>query len=279
MAEVQRELPQSPFRLRFARQGEVLRAEVAGESTLENTIAYWQAIVSEVRRERPRGLLLVDELHGTQLGDAQWRQLVEAIRGRGMEGVRIAHVKPQGLQKLEYCELHAREAGFDARVFDQEYAAELWLRYGDRRDAGRDVAGERAALQAVNDEEKPAREVVFRREADCLVADVSGWIDDVESLIGLFHRCAAQLRAARRDKLLVLDQTRGVVPPEAEMRRLLSALEGTGLGAVRIAWVDVRGTAVGRIETAEILGREQGYDVHVFDNEQRARIWLNYGGY
>jgi hypothetical protein len=32
-------------------------------------------------------------------------------------------------------------------------------------------------------------------------------------------------------------------------------------------------------ETAEILGREQGYDVHVFDNEQRARIWLNYGGY
>ena len=87
---MQRELPQSPFRLRFVRQDEVLRAEVAGESSLENTIAYWQAIVAEVRRERPRGLLLVDELHGTPLGDAQWRQLVEAIRSRGMEGVRIA---------------------------------------------------------------------------------------------------------------------------------------------------------------------------------------------
>jgi hypothetical protein len=274
---VQRELPQSPFRLRFVRQDEVLRAEVAGESSLENTIAYWQAIVAEVRRERPRGLLLVDELHGTPLGDAQWRQLVEAIRSRGMEGVRIAHVKPQGLQKLEYCELHAREAGFEARVFDQEYAAELWLRYGDRRDAERAVADERGALQAVNDGGSAACEAVFRREGDCLVADVAGWIDGVDALIGLFRRCAAQLRAARRDKLLVLDQTRGVVPPEAEMRRLLAALEGTGLGEVRIAWVDVRGTAIGRIEVAEILGRERGYDVSVFDNEQRARIWLNYG--
>ena len=26
-----------------------------------------------------------------------------------------------------------------------------------------------------------------------------------------------------------------------------------------------------------LLGRERGYDVSVFDNEQRARIWLNYG--
>lgn len=274
-----RELPQSPFHLRFSRQGDVLRAEAAGESSLENTIACWQAIVSEVRRERPRGLLLVDELHGTPLGEPQWRQLVEAMRGRGLEGVRIAHVKPQGLQKLEYCELHAREAGLDARVFDQEYPAELWLRYGDRRSAGRAVVGERAAWKAGNDEARPACETTFRREADCLVADVAGWIDDVESLIVLFRRCAAQLRNTGRDKLLVLDHTRGVVPPEPEMRRMVAALAGTGLGDVRIAWVDMRGTAVGRIETAEILGREQGYDVHVFDNEQRARIWLNYGEY
>ena len=276
---MQRELPQSPFRLRLMRQGDVLRAEVAGESSLENTIAYWQAIVADVRRERPRGLLLVDELHGAQLGEPQWRQLVEAIRGRGLEGVRIAHVKPQGLQKLEYCELHAREAGLDARVFDQEHAADLWLRYGDRRDGGRSVADLPGARQALDDPDKPGFEAVFRRESDCLVAEVAGWIDDVDAIIGLFRRCAAQLRATGRDRLLVLDHTRGVVPPEPEMRRLIAALADSGLGGVRIAWVDVRGTAVGRIETAEILGREQGYDVHVFDNEQRARIWLIYGEY
>jgi hypothetical protein len=271
------EFPRSSFRLRFTRQGDVLRAEVAGESSLENTIAYWQAIVSEVRKERPHGLLLVDELHGTPLGEAQWRQLVEAMRGRGMEGVRIAHVKPQGLQELEYCELHAREAGFEAHVFDQEYAAELWLRYGDRRGAERFVAGDSARSEPGDDADQAGCEVAFRREADWLVADVNGWIDGVDAIIDLFRRCATELRATPRGKLLVLDQTRGVVPPEPEMRRLLASLEGSGLGDVRIAWVDVRGTAVGRIETAEILGREQGYDVHVFDNEQRARIWLDYG--
>jgi hypothetical protein len=162
-------------------------------------------------------------------------------------------------------------------VFDQEYAAELWLRYGDRRDADRSVAGGNAGSQATGDAERAGCEVAFRREPGWLVADVTGWIDDVETIIRLFRRCAAELRTTRRGKLLVLDQTRGVVPPEPEMRRLLASLEGSGLGDVRIAWVDVRGTAVGRIETAEILGREQGYDVHVFDNEQRARIWLDYG--
>ena len=124
---------------------------------------------------------------------------------------------------------------------------------------------------------EPAYRIVFRVEPACVVADVTGWIDGVEAAIEMFRRSAEALRAARRDKLLVLDQTRGVVPPEAEMRRLLAALEGGGLGGVRIAYIDVRGTAVGRMEVAEILGRERGYDVHVFDNEQRGRIWLDYG--
>lgn len=267
------ELPESPFLLRFGRRGDVLRVEVAGESSFENTIAYWQAIVSEVRRERPRGMMLIDELHGTPLAGAQWRQLVESMRGRGLEGIRIAHVKPQGLQALEYCELHAREVGFDARAFDRERAAEFWLLYGDRDDADRPAANDGAAPRPAGDQFG----LVFRREADFLLADVSGWIGDVESIIGLFLRCATELREARSRKLLVLDHTRGVVPPEAEMRRLLAALEGSDIKAARIAYVDVRGTAVGRIEVAEILGRERGYDVSVFDNEQRARIWLNYG--
>jgi hypothetical protein len=124
--------------------------------------------------------------------------------------------------------------------------------------------------------DEPAYRIDFRIEPGCLVAEVSGWIDGVEPAIDLFRRSAGALRAARRDKLLVLDQTRGVVPPEPEMRRLLEALEGGGLVGVRIAYVDVRGTAVGRMEVAEILGRERGYDVHVFDNQPRPRIWLDY---
>jgi hypothetical protein len=36
------------------------------------------------------------------------------------------------LQGSEYCEIFAREAGFDARVFSNEATAELWLRYGSQ---------------------------------------------------------------------------------------------------------------------------------------------------
>jgi len=265
-----------PFQLRFARHDDMLRAEVVGESTLENTLAYWQAIVSEVRREPQRCLLLIDELRGVPLGEAQWQRLVEVMRGSGLEGVRIAHVKPRGLQKLEYCELYAREAGFDAHVFDEELAAKFWLRYGDHVSAEWS-AGEGPASPTVGETAKPGFDVAFHQEADTVVADASGWIDGVEAIIDLFQRCASQLRRARSRKVLVLDHTRGVVPPEAEMRRLIFALEGSGVEAVRVAYVDVRGTAVGRIEVAEILGRERGYECRVFDNPQRARIWLEYG--
>lgn len=124
-------MPAAALLLRFERKWDALWVQVAGEGTLGNTMSYWQAILDEILRDRPRGgLLLVDELEGVPLTEAQWRELVAAMRGRGLEGLRIAHVKPRGLEKLEYCEMYARDAGLDARAFDHERAAEIWLRYG-----------------------------------------------------------------------------------------------------------------------------------------------------
>lgn len=117
--------------IRFARLHGILRVEVEGESTLENTIAYWKAIEDEVRRAPVPAILLVDNLRGQALTADDWQRLVEALAGHGLENVRIAHVRPRGLQQIEYCELFAREAGFQARVFDTEVAAHLWLRYGE----------------------------------------------------------------------------------------------------------------------------------------------------
>ena len=39
-----------------------LRVHVIGESTLDNTIAYWQAILGEVEKAPAAQLLLIDEL-------------------------------------------------------------------------------------------------------------------------------------------------------------------------------------------------------------------------
>ncbi len=123
-----------------------------------------------------------------------------------------------------------------------------------------------------------AFEIAFRAESNCLVADVAGWIDGIDALIAMFMRIGAELHRTHCTRLLVLDHTRGVVPSENEMKRLMTAVEGHGFAEVRVAYVDTRGTAVSRMEVGEILGREHGYECRVFDNEQRGRIWLNYFG-
>lgn len=107
-----------------------LRAHVTGDNTLANTIAYWTRILREVR-DRPRPVLLVDELLGPPLTPDDWHVLVGSMAGSALRNVRIAHVKPRGLEALEFCELHAKDAGFDARVFVDEAEAVRWLRYGE----------------------------------------------------------------------------------------------------------------------------------------------------
>ncbi|MBF6025274.1 hypothetical protein [Lysobacter niastensis] len=110
-----------------------LRVEVDGEGTLANTIAYWELIVDHVRRHEAKFVLLIDRMTGPALTAEQWRALVQAMEGQGLEGVRIAHVKPHGLQEVEYCEIYALEAGIDAMVFEDEHLGDLWLRHPEHR--------------------------------------------------------------------------------------------------------------------------------------------------
>jgi uncharacterized radical SAM superfamily Fe-S cluster-containing enzyme len=120
----------SAITIAFTADGSVLRAAVRGEGSYAKTLDCWRRLAAELRERRPQGLLLVDETNGEPMSGEEWQALVRAMSGEGLERVRIAHVKPFGLQRIEYCELHAREAGYDARVFTNEKEASLWLRYG-----------------------------------------------------------------------------------------------------------------------------------------------------
>lgn len=107
----------------------LLRVEVDGRETLANTVAYWQAICVQIRAGDVRSLLLVDTLHGgTPLSEQDWLELVVRMEGTGLERVRIAHVKPLGLNQVEFCEIYARDAGIDARVFLHADDAMAWLK-------------------------------------------------------------------------------------------------------------------------------------------------------
>lgn len=114
-------------------------------------------------------------------------------------------------------------------------------------------------------------------ESSGLVAHLTGRIETVEVLIEIFLAIGAEVRRTGVRQVLVIDHTFGVVPPEEQLRKLVSAMEGQGFAEVRVAYVDARGTAISRMEVGEIIGREHGYECRVFDNESRARIWLHYG--
>jgi hypothetical protein len=127
------------------------------------------------------------------------------------------------------------------------------------------------------DPQTPGFQLTLITESNGLVANVTGWIDTVDALIALFIKIGAELQRTGLRKLLVIDHTFGVVPPEEQLRKLFASVEGQGFSRVRVAYVDARGTAVSRMEVGEIMGREHGYECRVFDNEVRARIWLHYG--
>ena len=123
-------MTQTSFDIAFSAHPVGLKAEVRGEGSLENTLAYWRAIVMELTTRPAPALLLIDEMHGDPLPEQDWQQLVETIKGTCLDQLRIAHVKPLGLQSVEFCELFALEAGLRARVFSNEDEAINWLRYG-----------------------------------------------------------------------------------------------------------------------------------------------------
>lgn len=127
----------SSFRIGYRREGGLLRAHVTGTNgSLETTLAYWSELAGEVRREPPRALLVVDDMEGDPPPPEQIAQFVQAMVGQGFEGVRVAYVEAHANQipEVEVGEILAREVGFDARVFGNEDAARIWLRYGNHDD-------------------------------------------------------------------------------------------------------------------------------------------------
>lgn len=107
----------------------LLHVHVRGRNTFAHTMQYWHAIADEVELQPAQALLLVDELVGPGLTAAEWLYLVREV-GPRLGRLRIAHVKPHGLDTVEYCVLSAMGAGLDARVFEDARMASLWLRYG-----------------------------------------------------------------------------------------------------------------------------------------------------
>lgn len=244
-----------------------LHARVFGFGGFEETVASWREILVEVRKRNPAALLLIDELHGNPLTGPQWHALVEAMRGQGLEQTRIAHVKPAGRNSIEFCELFARGIGIDARVFEDEEAAVLWLEYEGKD--GFAVVGRR-----------DYGELSISRDLDLpgiLRVQISGRSGDAVSILRAWQEVLDSVRKTGKLQLLAVLDMHGDTLPERELTAVVTRLAGLAPKGLRIALLEMHGNRQHYDERATLLAMERGFNVAVFADEASALPWLRYG--
>lgn len=245
-----------------------LRVRVRGEETYEATLAYWREIARVAHVDRARRVLLVDELRGTPLTEAQWLQLVLSMAEEGISHLRIAHVKPPGVHEVEYCEVFARDAGIDARVFPDEPAANAWLAEDRGRD--RDPAPEASGFG-------PVRFEIDRSVPGVFVARVAGQGGDADAAARRWRHFISTARANRKTRLMVARDLDGPVLSEAGLARMIGQLSDLDLDGLRIALVQPRLDRQRIDEIGALMAMELGGVVSVFEDEPSALIWLRHG--
>lgn len=117
----------------------------------------------------------------------------------------------------------------------------------------------------------------YRREGGVLRAHAVGVNGSLENTLSFWNELAAEVRRSPPRALLVVDDMEGDPPPPEQLAQFVQAMVGMGFEGVRVAYVEAHAHQLAEVEHAEILAREIGFDARVFDNEARARIWLDYG--
>ena len=124
------------YRLELEYEAPLLRARVTGglDTSLSVSREYWLRILQEVRVCGASQLLVLDGMQGEVMDDEDLRRFFDAIEGKGLDQVRLAYVEGRADQipRVEYAELLARERGYEARIFNNENDAVVWLRHGER---------------------------------------------------------------------------------------------------------------------------------------------------
>jgi len=115
-------------------------------------------------------------------------------------------------------------------------------------------------------------------EAPLLRARVIGGHDtSLEVTRAYWLRILDEVRRHGASELLVLDGMQGEVMGDEDLRRFFDDIAGKGLESVRLAYVEGRADQIPRMEYAELMARERGYDVRIFNSETDALVWLRHG--
>ena len=126
--------------------------------------------------------------------------------------------------------------------------------------------------------EAAAYRLELEYEAPLLRARVIGG-DDTSLAVSLDYwlRILQEVRACGASQLLVLDAMQGEVLGDEDLRCFFETLVGRGLEGVRLAYVEGRADQIPQVERAELMARDLGYDVLIFNSESDASVWLRHG--
>lgn len=122
------------IRLVFEDRPGYLYAHVTGPRDNEQiSLAYWSAIVEEIRKRNSRKLMVVENL-GDFEGPRDLASMLDALIAMGLDRIQVAFVvgRVDLLGLMQHGEILAMERGANGRVFDSTAIAERWLRHGSQ---------------------------------------------------------------------------------------------------------------------------------------------------
>lgn len=111
-----------------------------------------------------------------------------------------------------------------------------------------------------------------------LRAWVTGTNGTLETTLAYWRAIAEEVRRLSPSGLLVVDDMEGLPPPPEQLLQFVQAMQGQGMEAVRIAYVERHTEQIPQVEFAGLLANEHGFNAQIFGDEAAAVRWLRYGG-
>ena len=122
-------------------------------------------------------------------------------------------------------------------------------------------------------------QIDYRARPGDLSARITGVKGSIDITLGYWRAIGAEVLRLQPRTLLVIDEMQGEPLSMEQMQRLVETMTWDGFEQMRVAYVATPGRQMSRVEVAEILARERGFNVRVFSNETDATLWLRYGAH
>jgi hypothetical protein len=124
---------------------------------------------------------------------------------------------------------------------------------------------------------EPPFSITYTQEPEGLRAHVVGVNGNLLVTLAYWQQLAGEVARRGTTHLLVVDDMDGEPPPPDDLLRFITSMQGGPLQHVRIAYVEAHVEQMPKIEAAELVAREHGFEVKTFSDEAPARVWLRYG--